>query len=144
MPRAKSTTRKLSRRQMVALLGSGVVLVRVGGADVEAQGNPCEPVRPFKGTLTSTGGGPARSVVAADPCCVEGLEAFFGGYNNMKSSQKAHLKDFADALTESRGELLEYCVMVWGLTKADSTQVANQMKERYQLKEYKKAAPAKK
>jgi hypothetical protein len=129
---------------MVALLGSGVVLVRGGGAEVEAQGNPCEAVRPFKGTPTGTGGGPTRSIVAADPCCTDGMAAFFTGYNNMKSSQKAHLKDFAAVLTESKSELLEYCVMVWGLTKADSVQLAAQMKERYQLKEYKKATPAKK
>jgi hypothetical protein len=127
---------------MVALLGSGVVLVRGGGAEVEAQGNACVTVRPTKGRL-NTGSGPARSVLVGDPCCKEGLDAFFKGFNNMKTAERVHLKDFADALDKSRGELLEYCVMIWGLTKEDSARLADQMKERYRTQPY-APAPAKK
>jgi len=135
MPKAKSTTRKLSRREMVALLGSGVVLARAGSADVEAQGNPCDPVRPAKGTL-STSSGPTRSVLVGDPCCEEGMSAFFDGYKNMTTAKQAHLKDFAEALEKNRAELLEYCVMIWGLTKADSARIADDMRSRYRTQPY--------
>jgi hypothetical protein len=125
---------------MVALLGSGVVLLRADGSEVQAQGNPCENVKPATSTVTT--GGTARTVLVGDPCCMEGLQAFFGGYDNMADPQKAHLRDFADALQSNKTQLLEYCVMVWGLTKADSSKLLNSLKETYRLKDY--TAPAKK
>jgi hypothetical protein len=143
MAKAKSTTRKLSRREMVALLGSGVVLATAGGTEVEAQGNPCAAVRPAKGTFT-TPSGPPRTVLVGDPCCKEGLDAFFDGYKNMKSGDKVHLKDFAEALDKNRSELLEYCVMIWGLNKEESARVADDMKTRYRTAPYTGSAPAKK
>jgi hypothetical protein len=129
---------------MVALLGSGVVLATAGGTEVEAQGpNACATVRPVKGTFTTTSG-PPRTVLVGDPCCKEGMAAFFDGYKNMKTADKVHLKDFAEALDKNRSELLEYCVMIWGLNKQESERMADDMRARYRTAPYTGSAADKK
>jgi hypothetical protein len=140
MSRAKSTTRKLSRRQAVTLLGSGVVMLRPGAGEepvTAATADACAAVQPIKGPLgTATSSGVSRAVVLGNPCCQEGMEAFFTGFNHVKGNTKAHLKDFAAALQDSRGELEEYCVMVWGLKKEDSDHLREEMQARYTMREY--------
>src|SRR5262245_43358901 len=141
MPKAKSTTRTLSRRQMVALLGSGVVMLRSGSTEAEAlPPNACRDVAPQTGTIAFDGA--TSPVLGGDPCCTEGLDAFFNGYNNMKGPEKAHLRVFAEALQAERGALREYCVMIWGINQAESDRIANDIKERYRMIPYKpKPAP---
>ncbi len=136
MAKAKSKTKKLTRRQMVTLLGSGVVFAGgAGSREVEAQApNACRAVRPMRGTA---GSGPNQHpILMADPCCKEGVNVFFSGYDTIKEPVKGHMKEFADALTSSNNELLEYCVMVWGLKLEERADLMKQVTERYQMKEY--------
>jgi hypothetical protein len=144
MAKTKKTPagRQMSRRQMVMVLGSGVVFAgTVKGEDFasEAQGNVCAAVKP----LTTRVGN--RFMLVADPCCEEGFEivhASFGG-SAAKKTTKEHLKVFHDALHAAKQDdlLLEYCVMMWGLTKPDAEGLVVKMKEQYNLQDY---APVKK
>lgn len=153
MAKTKSKAKKLSRRELVTILGSGVVFVgRAGGDAVAAQGdaktkakstttpppppppNACQTVVPFRGRV---GSGPAaHTILMADPCCHEGVDLFFTGFDKIGPPVKGHLKNFADVLNTSKEELLEYCVMVWGLKKEERADLMKQMQEKYQLKEY--------
>jgi hypothetical protein len=153
MAKTKSKAKKLSRRELVSLLGSGVVLAGTAGSgSVEAQTtgkakakattppppppgpNACQTVVPFKGRV---GSGPAaHTILMADPCCREGVDLFFTGFDKVANPAKGHLKEFAAALTTSKDELLEYCVMVWGLKLEERADLMKQMQEKYQLKEY--------
>ena len=51
---------------------------------------------------------------------------------------KDHLKVFHDALSAAKQDdlLLEYCVMMWGLTKPDAQTLVVKMKEQYNLNDY--------
>jgi hypothetical protein len=137
--RKKTAAGKLSRRQMVMLLGSGVVFAgTVKGEEfaAEAQGNPCSAVTPATAIVGN------RMLLVANPCCAEGFEmvhASFGGAP-AKSATKEHLKTFHEALNAAKqqDQLLEYCVMMWGLTEPQAKDLSNRMKEQYNLKDYDK------
>jgi hypothetical protein len=152
MAKTKSKAKKLSRREMVTLLGSGVVFIGTGGGDkVEAQANAktkakaattakpptpssCRAVVPYKG---KAGAGAAQhTILMADPCCTEGISIFFEGFDKVQEPVKGHLASFANVLNGSKAELLEYCVMVWGLVPAEQADLVKQMKEKYQMTEY--------
>ena len=153
MAKTKSKAKKLSRRELVTMLGSGAVFMgTAGGKAVVAQGDAktkarsttqpppppppsaCKTVVPLVGRLGT--GSAAHTVLMADPCCHEGVDIFFTGFDKVGPTAKGHLKSFAAVLTTSKEELLEYCVMVWGLKMEERTDLMKQMQERYQLKEY--------
>lgn len=133
MSEKKSKTKKLSRRQMVVLLGTGGVFAGTGigtGDRVEAKAGPCNAVKPSRGT-----GKGQQLVLMADPCCQEGLKIFRKGFQNIKEKAiKEHLKEFDTALGANQGQLLEYCVMVWGLTEDERGALMETMRSRYQMK----------
>ena len=130
MAKTKSQAKKLSRRQMVMLLGSGVVFAPAGESVVEAQGPiPCERIKPLKGT-----GNKNQPVLVGDPCCKEGVQIFRAGFNALKDKKvKDHFKDFNDALTASQNKMMDYCVMVWGLQKDEKDAFVKDVQARYRL-----------
>ena len=130
MAKTKTKVKKLSRRQMVMLLGSGVVFAQASGSDVEAlPPNACHAVQPLTGV-----GSRQQLVLMADPCCQEGLKIFQAGFKATRDSTvKGHLKDFNAALTANQGQLLEYCVMVWGLQQDERNNLVEQVQSRYKL-----------
>jgi hypothetical protein len=146
MPKTKSRTKKISRRQMVVLLGSGVVFsaVRKDGR-LEAKNaedtkeakaaktlESCHAVVPLVAKVNDT-----QSILLADPCCQEGLAVFRTGFRNIKDTGlKGHLKEFDAALAANESQLLEYCIMVWGLGQTERDGLVTQMRERYKLEEY--------
>ena len=144
MAKPKTKMKKLSRRQMVTLLGSGVVFMGTGGSagaaaqakrgSTKAAPSTCQTVVPFKGKAGI--GANEHPILMADPCCVEGVSIFFGGFDKAGPPTKGHLTSFANVLTSSKDELLEYCVMVWGLKGTERTDLVKQMQEKYQMKEY--------
>ena len=67
---------------------------------------------------------------------LEGVSIFFGGFDKAGPPTKGHLTSFANVLTSSKEDLLEYCVMVWGLLPAEQSDLVKQMKEKYQMTEY--------
>jgi hypothetical protein len=132
MSKAKGKAKKLSRRQMVMLLGTGTVLAAPGGGhSAGAQGRlPCHPVKPIKG------GSPQQTVLLADPCCQEGLKVFREGFKAIKDTAiKGHLQDFDTALGDNEVHLLEYCVMLWGLKQTERDVLVQDLRIKYQLKE---------
>jgi hypothetical protein len=153
MAKAKSRTKKLSRRELVTMLGSGVVFIGTGGRKtVEAQTNAkttakvtkqpppppspnsCQTVVPFKGRAGT--GNDAHTILMANPCCKEGVSVFFSGFDKVGKPTKEHLTSFASLLNASKDELLEYCVMVWGLKGPEQTDLVKAMQERYKMTEY--------
>jgi hypothetical protein len=133
MAQTKSQAKKLSRRQMVMLLGSGVVLAPAAGAaesDVETlPGKECHAVSPMRGT-----GNQQQPVLMADPCCQDGLKVFKAGFKAVKDATvRGHFKDFNTALTASEGQLMDYCVMVWGLQQNERDNLVEQMQSKYKL-----------
>jgi hypothetical protein len=155
MAKAKSKTKKLSRRELVTLLGSGMVFMgTAGGGTAEAQAkakgrgkananNPppppppsvCQNVIPFEGRAGT--GNNAHTILMANPCCKEGVNVFFTGFDKVGNPTKGHLKDFADLLTGSKNALEEYCVMVWGLKGQEQVDLVKSMTEKFQMTAYK-------
>jgi len=138
MAKAKSKAKKLSRRQMVVLLGSGVMLARSRsgeGGQVDPPPDVCQVAKPLTGKTKINS--VEHPVLMANPCCADGMTMFFDGFNHTKTGHAHdHLKDFAAALTANKDELLEYCLMVWGINDADRMEIVKTMQERFQMKEY--------
>lgn len=134
MAKRKSQAKKLSRRQMVMLLGSGVVFAPASEVVVEAQGaTPCQTVKPLRGT-----GSKNQPVLMGDPCCKEGLQIFKAGFKALKDpTVKGHLKDFHAAITASENQLMDYCVMVWGLEQAEKDSFVREVQAKYRLAQIK-------
>ena len=130
---AKTKSKKLSRRQMVMLLGSGVVLAPAAGSAAEPP-QDCHPVNPMRGVGTQQ-----QPVLMGDPCCKNGLKVFREGYRNLprNSPERANFKDFDAALTAAESQFMDYCVMVWGLQKNERDNLVEQMQSRYKLTPYK-------
>jgi hypothetical protein len=128
------TSKKLSRRQMVMLLGSGVVFAPAKGSAAEPPpGKECQTVRPMKGA-----GSGSDILLMADPCCQDGLKIFKAGYRAMRdATARGHLKDFNTALTASENQLMDYCVMVWGLKKVERDNLVEQVQSKYKLAQIK-------
>jgi hypothetical protein len=76
------------------------------------------------------GGTPSASkILIGDPCCDEGYAVFFDGFNKVSEPARSHLGAFAAALRDSHaeGELLEYCVMIWGLKDHERKRLVDQL-----------------
>jgi hypothetical protein len=137
MAKTRSKAKKLSRRQMVVLLGSGVMFARARSGEGGEVPPPdvCQIAKPRTGTTTIKG--VEHPVLMASPCCGDGMTMFFDGFNKIKTGPAHdHLKDFAAALTANKDELLEYCLMVWGINDVDRKALADMMQERFKLKDY--------
>jgi hypothetical protein len=136
--KAKEKPRKLSRRQMVVLLGSGAMFAGAAGAEnAEALPPPeaaCRPVKPAQAQMTTPKG--VRTVVMADPCCSEGYSVFLNGIAKANPKARKDLQAFATALNKmsTEGQMLEYCVMIWGLTAEAKEKIVQRMVEDYSLK----------
>ena len=119
----KPTTRKLTRRDAVALIGAGTVVAAMrptpaaaGGA---AQGGiPCS--KPAQTATLSKGN---RQAIAALSCCEETRNAILVGIQEPKKTTskgaKAHLGPIRDRLVTDNLE--EYCFMIWGLDEKEAT-----------------------
>ena len=119
----KPTTRKLTRRDAVALMGAGTVMaaVRTGPAAAAetVQGSvPCG--KPAQTATLSKGG---RQAIASLSCCDETKNAILVGVQepNKTTSKgaKAHLGPIRDRLVTDKLE--EYCFMIWGLDQKEAT-----------------------
>jgi hypothetical protein len=133
---AKTKTKKLTRREMVVLLGSGV-LVATTGEPAEAQGLACRVVTPNKGS-----GSAKNMILSGDPCCKDSVAVFLKGMGmttNFSNAAKANLRPLAEALRDSEKDLLEYSVMLWGLKKEERDAFMKEIQERFALREYKKS-----
>ena len=132
----KTKTKKLSRREMVVLLGSGM-LVATSGEPARAQGNACRVVSPNKGT-----GKTKNLILSGDPCCRDSVAVFLKGMDmtsKFSNSTKDNLRPLAEALKANENDLQEYSVMLWGLKKDERDAFMKDVQERYALREYKKS-----
>ena len=132
MAKTKTTgTKKLSRREMVTLLGSGV-LVATTGERAEAQAGACRAVSPKRGKVGGT-----SVILFGDPCCRDSIALFLKGMTtNLGSTAKANLKPLADALRANQKGLLEYSVMVWGLKEGERDALLKVYQERFAIARY--------
>ena len=89
----------------------------------------CKTVLPMRGL------GPKRvPVLMADPCCTEGFKIFKAGFRAMKDANvRSHLKAFDAALTAAEPQLMDYCVMVWGLQQEERDRMVADAKNKYRL-----------
>jgi hypothetical protein len=131
MAKTKTTgTKKLSRREMVALLGSGA-FVAATGERAEAQAGACRAVAPQKGKV-----GGNSVILYGDPCCKDSIALFLNGMTGVGNSAKANLKPLADALRANQKDLLEYSVMIWGLKQEERDALMKVYQERFALTRY--------
>jgi hypothetical protein len=128
--KTNTKTKKLSRREMVALLGSGM-LVATTGEPAEAQGAACRVVSPNKGS-----GGTKNLILSGDPCCKDSVAVFLKGMAYVGTNAKANLKPLADALRANENDLQEYSVMLWGLKQDERDAIMKIYEERYTLRAY--------
>ncbi len=91
----------------------------------------CGVVVPYR--VTAGAGANRHTVLMADPCCREGMSIFFNGFNKVAEPTKGHMQGFANVLNSSKAELLEYCVMVWGLKLAERSDLVKQVQERFRM-----------
>jgi hypothetical protein len=116
---------KVSRRQVMLVLGAGVIggATQLTQAQTRGRGTsaPAPQADPCVKTLIHAHGqftapdGKQRNFAYADPCCVEGLNALRVGYNNLTGTAKDKIKPFFDDLDSSK-PLLEYSLFAFGLT----------------------------
>jgi hypothetical protein len=118
--------KKLSRREMVVLLGSGA-FVAASGESAKAQTGPCRAVAPQKG---KAGNG---VILFGDPCCRDSVALFLNGMTGVGAPAKANLKPLVDALRANQKNLLEYSVMIWGLKQAERDELMKVYQERYAI-----------
>jgi hypothetical protein len=134
MAKTKSPAKKLSRREVI-LLGSGAVFAPLGGSAIEVPppDKACGDATPMKGV------GSKGPVLAAYPCCKDGLKIFQTGFQALKSSStaKQHLTQFNAALATSSNQLMDYCVMVWGLDEGERKALIEQVQGTYKLAQIK-------
>jgi hypothetical protein len=64
------------------------------------------------------------------------MSIFFGGFDKAAQPTKGHMQAFANALNGSKDELLEYCVMVWGLQREERADLVKQVREKYTMLDY--------
>jgi hypothetical protein len=117
---ARQTTRKVTRRQAVALLGAGTVISTVGTVPGSGEEPPqggglsCNDVA----TVHTYKSGNSQALISFS-CCAETLNAVLAGVEEPKHRPtgpgKKHLKPLRDQLVAA--SLLEYCFMIWGLKK---------------------------
>ncbi len=121
---------------MVTLPGSGIVFAGTVKADDVGRipQAACSDVVPAVGI-----GQDHRMVLVANTCCVDGFNIVNAGFGKgpTKGKSQDHLKTFHDTLTRAKNDdlLLEYCVMMWGLTEKQSKDLFTKMKEQYNLQE---------
>lgn len=121
--------KKLSRRNMIALLGSGTVAGAMGTiADpVEARGISCDnPAfvrrqQPARGRTRGSTGTPG--LLTSESCCVETRAAILKGFAAGTTRGKTHLAPLKGELEHDTLE--EFCVMVWGLTDVQRKELRN-------------------
>jgi hypothetical protein len=115
---AKQATRKVTRRQAVALLGAGTVMSTLGtvpgSGEEPPQGLSCNDLA----AVHTYKSGNSQALVSLS-CCAETLNAVLAGVEEPKHRPtgpgKKHLKPLRDQLVAS--SLEEYCFMIWGLKK---------------------------
>ena len=113
----KPTTRKLTRRDAVALMGAGTVMAAVRAAPAEAAGEAQGPVECSKPAQTTTLSKGSRRAIASLSCCEETKNAILVGVQepgkSVSKGAKTHLGPIRDRLVADNLE--EYCFMIWGL-----------------------------
>jgi hypothetical protein len=119
---ARKATRKLTRRDAVALLGAGTVMSTartVSGSAPEPQN---EAACNSDAVVVTYKSGNNQALLSYS-CCNETLNAVLVGVaeprRNPTVRGKTHLKKLRDELVAAN--LLEYCFMIWGL-KGDQAQ----------------------
>jgi len=118
------TSKRLTRRDAVALLGAGTVFGTVRlesrhAGDFLQAGKECkDPAKVLK--LTAGTGKKARQILFVDSCCSETKNAILVGVEDpgKKATKlgKTHLAPVQRDLNAANLE--EYCFMVWGLDEA--------------------------
>jgi hypothetical protein len=119
----KPTTRKLTRRDAVALMGAGTVMAAVRTPPVAAAEGAQGPVPCSKPAQTATLSKGSRQAIASLSCCEETRNAILVGVQEPQKTTskgaKAHLGPIRDRLVADNLE--EYCFMIWGLDEKEAT-----------------------
>ena len=131
MQKTQKKTGKISRRQLVTLLGSSVAFAgTVRAEDLATVPASCTAVTP-----QTSKGADGRLLLIADPCCLDGFEVFEAGLGGQGASYRAkgNFRDFRSALKQAKKDdvLLEYCVMIWGLSLEERAKTVADLKDRY-------------
>lgn len=132
-----SKSRKISRRDAVVLLGTGVLVARGKGASARraegAQQPPGRPDRckddavvvPYEFRI----GSEVHQAMLAFTCCRESQNAILVGVaepqKTVSNNGQRHLKPMTERLKVDR--LDEYCFMIWGLTDAQNKMLLESM-----------------
>jgi hypothetical protein len=123
---ARQATRKVTRRQAVALLGAGTVMSTVGAAPGSGEALPQGGLACNDVAIVNTYRTGNSQALVSYSCCAETLNAVLAGVEEPKHRPtgpgKKHLKPLRDQLVSA--SLLEYCFMIWGLKKEQADGLA--------------------
>jgi hypothetical protein len=134
MAKTKSKSTKLSRRQMVVLLGSGGVLGALGNSEgaEAAPASVCVNVKAFQGKNKQ-----GELVLSGYPCCRESAQLFMDGFSKAAPTVKGHLQVLKSALEKNRNSLQEYSIMIWGLRQEERDSLMETIANRFSMSEMK-------
>jgi hypothetical protein len=135
----KRSSRKITRRDAVTMLGAAAVLGGARGkaeaAESAVQGLPCAGVAEVS-EFDMVVNGKTRLAMMANACCGESRTAVLAGTevprHKPSANTKSHLKRLTDTLQTAT--LDEYCFMIWGLSEAQALSLYKTMPERLALK----------
>ena len=121
----KASTKKVTRREAVALIGASAMFgaplsVPVRGPEPSEQIEPCaQAATVFEHSRSAPP--PHKRILFVDGCCTETSNAILVGVEhtgrNPTPGGKKHLKPLQDKLVSN--SLAEYVYMIWGLSEAE-------------------------
>jgi hypothetical protein len=122
----KTKRKRISRRSMMGLLGSGVV-IGVMRTPEEVAAAACDKKADVSRLKGGTHGGDA---LICATCCKITKKVIDEGFDKLTKSEQAHIRPVKDTVAQSN--LLEYVFMLWGVdddqVKALTEQVTSQLK----------------
>jgi hypothetical protein len=144
----KAKTRKLTRRDAVAMLGAGTVL-GVARTPLTAAKEVVQPDHPSCDVpaQVATYKRSNNLAIVSVSCCDETKNALLVGVQEPTGTRKptprgkTHLKPLEYRLNNDN--LLEYCFMMWGISAAQAQQLFETMPKQFDLQVDKRGAAAK-
>jgi hypothetical protein len=119
----RKATRKLTRRDAVALLGAGTVMSTVRTVSASGEEPRQNEAACSRDAVVATYKSPNGHALLSYSCCNETLNAVLVGVAERgrvpTSRGKTHLKKLRDELLTANLE--EYCFMIWGLKGDQAT-----------------------
>jgi len=130
---------RISRREIVGLLGSGIVArVVLSTGEVQLSAADCNSpadVAVYKANVPT--GKPPQKVLFCRTCCKVTKSVIDAGAGSLSSSGQKHIGPVKTQVAANEQFLLEYVFMMWGLSESEVRRLQNAAVENLKLAELK-------